>query len=460
MPNPTCPNCGSSDYVVPILYYQKSGSKDGIMFKIVDQPTNEEAYQWHCVICNSMWHTIHADPKKWREILSIYFDIGPLIIQKSWQYRIDFSTKTIAWGTVDGVPTREDIENSTIMEYKKPISEKDLIDLRQGIEKTGLLQWQNEYVGLSVGKHQEIRDKYSWRIVIHMKGIEICKEGNNSYPKSWIDWCQLMKTYAGEDLGVHDIQQILWDFKDPTKKMMTITMTNTTPRKFKPLPNKPWKQIEQAEVVKPDREIIRRIIAREEFPKCPICGRKNVKQKIYLPYPEKVDRKFYFYSGKVKDNTSYDWWCSFCGYRWYYGCNDSLQFKDIQKIHFEAGSCFDLFLVHYLIDFTEHAICWDDDDFFSFDPEHVYPYGKRFNRSEWNQLYQTLEKMNLLLWMGTYDRKFVLDGYHWALDIMTKDTIISKRGSNDQPKPFFTLAKILEEHTFQEIQYPGIRDEE
>lgn len=459
LPNPTCPNCGSS-HVIPILYGYPSELGDETKYKIGGCMLREDNPEWYCKDCESEWQTNHADLKDPKKVQVIVFESGPVLEDQHRCYKIDLISQKLSQGHAFLNRFWKDLDKNNRLENELSLTKKDWQDFTDQLEKLDILNWKNQYDWQPQSPQHVIVDGSSWSMAIKLKGITIKKQGYNAYPPNWEEWIKLLESFGCKDFSASEIQQIIQDLKDPTKKMFTITMTNTTPRKWKPRQYKPWKQEEQTAVVKPDREIINHMIPRDGFPHCPICGSRRVKQILYHPYSEEVNRKYYYLSRKEKEKDSYDWKCYFCGYRWYYDCNGSLYFKDIQKIHFEAGSCFGFSRVHYLIDFTEHSICWDDAGFLSFDPDHVYPYGKWLTGHEWDQLYQTLEKMRILLWMGFYDRICALDGFNWSMNIMTKDALIQKYGSNDQPKFLFTLIKILEEHTFQEINYPNFKNKE
>jgi hypothetical protein len=457
MHNLSCPNCGST-FVIPVIAGLLMGPIQLPKTVIDESMIQEDNPRWRCMDCMCEWQNKHADHRNPDKIESILFESGSVLESHRKCCLIQIKSRKISWGYGNFSGMWKDFGYFIDWANTLVFTEEEWKDVIDKMLSLDILNWDNIY---QPQNHDHIIfDGYSWSMVFQMQGIRFKKHGYNAYPPNWEEWIKILESVGGKELSPSDIQQILKDLKDPTKKMLTITMTNTTPRIWKPRKYKPWKQEEQTFVVKPDREIINRMIALEDFPTCPICNAKKVKQILYQPYSEEVDRNYYYLSRKEKGKDDYDWKCYFCGYRWYYDCNDSLQFKDIQKIHFEAGNCFDLSRVHYLIDFTEHAICWDDDDYLSFDPDHVYPYGKWMNRFEWDLLYQTLEKMRILFWRGCYDRICALDGYNWSMNIMTKDAIIQKFGANDQPLELFALIKILEEHTLQEVYYPNLRNME
>ena len=181
-----CPKCGSRS-VIRILYGEPTGEALFMeaqgKIKLGGCLITDTNPEYYCNDCKNEWNKREAIDKAYGDIRGIKASVGGYF-QGYYEIDIDFNSRKLSWNF------SLDPEDSS---YSKTIRKATLERFVEGLKVVNLLNWKNRYIDL------DILDGTQWNIEIEQASKIRKINGDNSFPKEWDKFCNLMKWVSGKD---------------------------------------------------------------------------------------------------------------------------------------------------------------------------------------------------------------------------------------------------------------------
>ena len=177
---PTCPECGSSNWV-KIVYGYPSASmmqaseagkiKLGGFVVTVHQP------DVYCPDCETKWRLADSPARMRMLEASVGGYFGP-----NYHVLLDFEDRGLYWHCSEA---DRDERGS------RKLSEPEVEDARRCLRRINPFRWLERYV------NPEVMDGTSWSVELTTDHGVAARSGSNSFPKNWTAFCQFISRISG-----------------------------------------------------------------------------------------------------------------------------------------------------------------------------------------------------------------------------------------------------------------------